>query len=65
MDARGEQRSDREIVMAAVKQNGLALCYAAELLRGDHEIVMQAVTQNGFAIQHATKESTLGSTRES
>ena len=33
-------KGDREIVMTAVSQDGLALLDAAEELRGDREIVM-------------------------
>merc|ERR1712039_893364 len=43
----------REIVMSAVRQNGLALQYATDALRADQEIVLQAVAQHGHAFQHA------------
>eukprot|EP00971_Amphidinium_carterae_P326729 6457700-Amphidinium_carterae.1 len=40
-------RADREIVLSAVQENGLALQYAAEECKADHQIVMAAVTQHG------------------
>ena len=43
-------RSDKEIVMAAVTQNGYALLYADASLKADKEVVMAAVTQNGYAL---------------
>ena len=42
--------------MQAVSQNGLALGYAAEGLKGDRKIVMAAVSQNGLALGYATEE---------
>ena len=52
--ASGELREDREVVMAAVVQNGYALEYASEELRGDREVVMAAVAQTGSAFEYAT-----------
>ncbi len=43
-------KKDREIVLAAVKQNGWALMYVDESFKKDREIVLAAVKQNGFAI---------------
>ena len=43
-------KADREIVLAAVQQNGEALEYAAEPLKADREIVLVAVQQNGDAL---------------
>ena len=51
-----EFREDREIVMAAVMQNGLSLEYASEELREDREIVMAAVTQNGLALNYVPRD---------
>ena len=51
--ASAELKGDREIVMAAVKQNWCALLvleYASAELQGDREIVMVAVKQNGRAL---------------
>ena len=36
-------QADREVVMAAVKDNGDALQYASEYLQGDVDLVRQAV----------------------
>jgi len=43
-------RDDREAVLAAVKQDGLALEYASCRLRGDREVVLAAVEQDGLAL---------------
>ena len=51
-----EQKADREIVLAAVSNDGYALHFAAEELKGDREIVLAAVSQDGRALQWATKE---------
>ena len=46
--------SDKEEVMAAVAQNGWALEYASDGLRGDKEVVMAAVAQSGGALEYAS-----------
>mmetsp|Transcript_20219 Transcript_20219/g.35464 ORF Transcript_20219/g.35464 Transcript_20219/m.35464 type:complete len:89 (-) Transcript_20219:104-370(-) len=46
-------RADREIVLAAVKQNGKVLVFAPEELRKDREVVLAAVRQNGKALVFA------------
>ena len=51
-----ELKGDRETVMEAVRQDGLALKYATEELKGDREIVLAAVSQDGRALRHATEE---------
>ena len=53
-----ELRSDREFVLAAVKENGLALQYAHTIskLREDRELVLAAVQQNGLALIYAANE---------
>ena len=51
-----ELRADREIVLAAVKQNGLALEHAAAELQANHEIVLAAMLQNTEAHQYASEE---------
>jgi len=43
-------------VLAAVRQSGEALKFAAEELRGDREIVLEAVRENGDALQFASEE---------
>ena len=45
---------NKEIVLAAVTQNGFALEYAPEL-QNDKEIVLEAVQQNGLALQYASE----------
>lgn len=54
-----ELRSDREVVLAAVNNNGLALQFADTPftnngLKADTEIVLAAVQNNGAALQHAS-----------
>ena len=44
-------RSDRELVVAAVKKNGFALRHASAHLRTSHEVCIAAVTQNGGALE--------------
>lgn len=41
---------EENIVLAAVKQNGLALQYASHALKNDEIIVRAAINQNGQAI---------------
>ncbi len=48
-------RKDREIILAAVNQVGLALFYADISLRKDREIVLAAVQQTGGALAYAGK----------
>ena len=48
--------SDREVVLAAVQQNGDALYYASTELQADREIVLAAVQQYGDALKHASAE---------
>ena len=47
---------DKEIVLAAVQNDGDALDDAAEELQADKEIVLAAVQQNGFALVYAAEE---------
>ena len=49
-------KNDRNIILPAVKRNGLALQYASETLKSDREIVLTAVEQNGNALQYADNE---------
>ncbi len=46
-------KNDREIVLAAVQQNGWALQYAHESLQKDREIVLTAVQQTAWVLQFA------------
>ena len=48
--------SNKDIVLAAVQQNGLALDYASKELRNDPEIVLEAVQKNGEAFKFASEE---------
>jgi hypothetical protein len=52
----GAQRlkANRAIVMAAVKQNGMALQYASKPLQANRNVVLAAVKQNGFALRIAS-----------
>ena len=49
-------KGEREMVLAAVKQNGHALRNAPAELKGEREIVLAAVKQNGNALQYASAE---------
>jgi len=51
----GEMRKDREVVLAAVEQDGLTLKRAAEELKGDREIVQLAVQDKGGALEFASE----------
>ena len=51
-----ELRSDREIVLAAVKQNGDALKHASEELQCDRKTALAAVKQSGIALEYACEE---------
>lgn len=48
-------RDDREIVMAAVEQEGLMLEHASERLQNDHAVVLAAVRQDGYAFHFASE----------
>lgn len=43
-------KGDREVVMTAVKQNGMSLKLAIDDLKDDMEVVEAAVTQDGFSL---------------
>ena len=49
-------RTDRDIVLAAVQKQGIALKYASEALKADREIVLAAVKNNGYALQYASED---------
>ncbi|EFC42104.1 predicted protein [Naegleria gruberi] len=49
-------RNDREIVMAAVNENGRTLKYASSELRNDFEIVKTAARNNRRALWYASKQ---------
>ncbi len=44
------ERGDKEVVLAAVQQDGNALKYAFEILRSDKEVVVAAVMQSPIAL---------------
>jgi len=44
------------VVLAALKQNGLALQYASEDLQADKEVVLTAVRQNADALKYASDD---------
>ncbi|MDD2487375.1 MAG: DUF4116 domain-containing protein [Candidatus Gracilibacteria bacterium] len=49
-------RSDKSMVMLAVKQNGLAIQFACDSLKQDPEIVLEAVKQNGLAYGYISRD---------
>lgn len=49
-------KDDKDVVRAAVCQNGLGLKYASDSLKGDKDVVLSAVAQTGLALRHASKE---------
>eukprot|EP00747_Dinoflagellata_sp_TGD_P190238 gnl/TRDRNA2_/TRDRNA2_51645_c0_seq1.p1 gnl/TRDRNA2_/TRDRNA2_51645_c0~~gnl/TRDRNA2_/TRDRNA2_51645_c0_seq1.p1 ORF type:complete len:331 (+),score=56.86 gnl/TRDRNA2_/TRDRNA2_51645_c0_seq1:84-995(+) len=58
MYASEELRADRDVVSAAVNQNGHALIDIAEHLKQDRDIVLAAVKQNGEALMYAAEDLT-------
>eukprot|EP01045_Picozoa_sp_COSAG04_P026657 COSAG04_NODE_3744_length_2564_cov_1.880325_2_plen_634_part_01 len=54
-DAPGALKADKEVVLAAVAQNGSALKHASEALKADKEFVLAAVAQHRSALQHASE----------
>ena len=51
-----EHNSDVTIVMAAVRQDGLALKYVSQEMKGDRELCMAAVAQEWQALRWASEE---------
>jgi histidinol phosphatase-like PHP family hydrolase len=49
-----QYQGDKELVLAAVKDYGLALKQASSALQADREVVMAAVKNNGMAIDYAS-----------
>ncbi|MBA2369615.1 MAG: DUF4116 domain-containing protein [Candidatus Protochlamydia sp.] len=47
---------DKEVVFAAISQNGLALLYADASFKKNKKFVLAAVKQKGSALRHADKE---------
>ena len=54
--ASDELCNDKEVVLAAVANDGNALKYASEELKNNKGIVLAAVKNNGFALLYASKE---------
>ena len=50
-----ELRGDKEVVLAAVQQNGLLLEYASKEFKNNRTIVLAAVKQNGLALEYASQ----------
>ena len=48
-------RQCKEIVLAAVQQNGQAFNYASDTLKADREVVLAAVKQDGQALESASE----------
>lgn len=57
LEQAGPWRSNKQVVLAAVRCNGLALRHADESLREDHETVLAAVQDCGSALEHAIGET--------
>eukprot|EP00403_Amphidinium_massartii_P033676 CAMPEP_0178437670 /NCGR_PEP_ID=MMETSP0689_2-20121128/35137_1 /TAXON_ID=160604 /ORGANISM="Amphidinium massartii, Strain CS-259" /LENGTH=224 /DNA_ID=CAMNT_0020059929 /DNA_START=19 /DNA_END=690 /DNA_ORIENTATION=+ len=48
-------KGDREVVLAAVRKDGLSLRHAAVEFRADKEVVIAAVTNDAYALQFAAE----------
>lgn len=48
---------NKELILEAVQQDGMALHFAHEEVRSDKEVVTKAVEKNGFALQFASETS--------
>ena len=51
-----ELKKDKEVVLAAVRQDGDALKYASKELQKDKEVVLAAVWQHCRALNYASEE---------
>lgn len=49
-------RADRDVVMAAVQQDGSALAFASNQCLNDREVVLNAVSQFGLSLEFASNE---------
>ena len=49
-------QSNKEVVVKAIKQNGLTLEYAADALKADKEIVWFAIEQNPISLKYVSKK---------
>jgi uncharacterized membrane protein YgcG len=50
------KRCDKGLLLADMAENGQALVFASEELKGDREVVLAAVAQNWWALKFASKE---------
>jgi O-glycosyl hydrolase len=51
-----EYLKDREVVLAAVAKDGLALQFALPTQKKDEKVVLAAITQNPQALKYASEE---------
>jgi hypothetical protein len=49
-------QADKDVVLAAVRQNGYSLQFAKEGLQADKEVVLAAVAQDETSFQFASKD---------
>lgn len=56
MNRRHNLNGDIEVILEAVKQDGLALQYAGLSAQANKDIVLEAVKQNPYAIKYASKD---------
>lgn len=47
---------DEDVVMEAVKHNGMGLEAVSDRLRADREVILQAVSHNGMSLMYASEE---------
>ena len=52
---RKDLRSNKEVVLTAVKNDGLALQFASDDLKNNEEVVLIALENNGSALPYASK----------
>ena len=48
--------SDKETCLTVMKQNGNALRFASDKMKGDSDVVLVAVKQNGYSLRYAKKK---------
>jgi len=51
-----ELRADRDIVLAAVEGDPMALAFAHESLKADRDVVFRAVSKDGMALEHSSAD---------
>merc|ERR1712048_1308170 len=51
-----ELRGCRELVLDAIRQDGLAFKFASESLRADRELALEAVRREGWALRYAAED---------